>query len=130
STVNNLAVRKITGRRLAELLKSGRITPAFAALLAVDMERGEIDVSYLTAKQARVMTGASAGYIAAAKRLTPEQREQVKRGQVTLSSLHNAKRTPTDDAIDRYIAKVGADRVWQAFERYTQPILFANEAVP
>lgn len=127
SAVNNPAARKIAGRRLDELLNSGRLTPAFTALLAVDMECGEIDVSHFTPEQARGMTGASAGYVATARKLTPERCEQVKRGQVTVSSLHNTRRTPTDAAIDRYIARVGADRVWKVLERCMQPALFAME---
>ena len=71
------------------------------------------------------MTGASAGYVATATRLSAQEREQVEAGKLSLSSVHNAP--PSDAAIDKF-SKAGADRVMAGLDRYTQPSLFSVAA--
>ena len=72
------------------------------------------------------MTGASAGYVATATRLSAQEREQVEAGKLSPSSVHNAP--PSDAAIDKFIVKAGADRVMAGLDRYTQPSLFSVAA--
>jgi len=118
-----LAARKIEGRKLSRRRK--RISPSHKALLALDLMSGTVSVSRFTGAQARVLAGASYGYVATAAKLTPEQRRLVECG-LSLSAFHN-RHQPTDAALDDYIIKVGADRVMEALDRYTQPQLFAAE---
>lgn len=49
------------------------------------------------------------------------------RGQLSLSVAHNRKRELSDADLDRFITRVGAERVLQALDRFTQPRLFAAE---
>ena len=80
----------------------------------------------LTRRQAIAVTGASAGYVATATRLSAQEREQVEAGKLSPSSVHNAP--PSDAAIDKFIVKAGADRVMAGLDRYTQPSLFSVAA--
>jgi hypothetical protein len=98
-----------------------RSTAGQRALLAVDLTRGLVEVSHLTPRQARQLVKVSSGYLFTAARLSTAERQQVEEGTVSFSSLHN--RPPTDLAIDRFIARAGADRVMAALDRYTQPSL-------
>jgi hypothetical protein len=111
------AVREINGRKLAKRCKS--LSPAHRALLAVALETGDVRLARLTRAQARLLTGASRGYVVTVRRLTPAERRQVELGLVSLVSLHN--RPPTDADIDRFIRKAGANRVLAAIDRFTSP---------
>jgi hypothetical protein len=110
-------VRLISGRKLH---RRGKNSPSHRALLAVDLVSGTVQVSRFTRAQARVLTGASYGYVNTAAKLNPEQRQKVERGQLSLAAFHN-KRQPSDAALLQYIEKVGADRVMAALDRYTEP---------
>jgi hypothetical protein len=111
-------VRLISGRKLSRRRKG--FSPSHRALLALDIETGKARVINHTRKQARALTGASVGYTNTAAKLTPDQRQKVERGQLSLAAFHN-KHQPTDAALLQYIEKVGADRVMAALDRYTEP---------
>jgi hypothetical protein len=117
-------VKLISGRKLSRSRK--RLSPSHRALLALDIEAGKVRVVNHTRKQARSLTGASVGYTNTAAKLPPDQRVKVECGQVSLAAFHN-KRQPSDAALIDYIIKVGADRVMEVLDRYTQPSLFAAE---
>jgi hypothetical protein len=108
--------KKISGRKLSRK----RISPIHLALLAADLVKGEVEISNLTPTQASGLTGASVGYVHTASKLTPEEREDVKRGRASLSQFHN--REPSDARLDRIVRKY-PQRIMQALDRYTQPPL-------
>jgi hypothetical protein len=142
-------VKDISGRKLAKRLHKG-MSPTFAALLAHDLEAGKVVLHRLTRSQARALTGASLGYVATVARLTPEERQQVQRGHLSLASLHNKPKSDSfktfanatkeveaelghaditvGDFVDRVFAKLGDGVLAAALDRYTQPrFAFAAE---
>jgi hypothetical protein len=125
TTETTTAVKKINGQKLSRRAKKG-LSPTFLALLALDLTTGAVEMSSFTGTQAKAVTGASASYLTTAKKLTPEQLEDVKRGRVSLSTFHNNK-TVSDARIDRFIAKAGADRVLSAIDKLTAPFRVAAE---
>jgi hypothetical protein len=130
ASVTSLAPRAMSGRRLNRLVKKG--SPRDRASLALDLERGAVQLIRTTRAQAAVLTKASTGYIGTLARLSEDERRQVARGETSishllkLSRLHNGRRD-LDAGIDRFIQRVGVERVWAAIERYTQPGLFPAE---
>jgi hypothetical protein len=58
----------------------------------------------------------STGYLSTAFTLTPEQWIAVRRGERTLSSIHNARRAAAslDQTINRAVAKFGIDHIVDA----------------
>ena len=114
-------VKLISGGKLSRRRKG--FSPSHRALLALDIEAGKVRVVNHTRKQARALTGASVGYTNTAAKLTPDQRQKVERGQVSLAAFHNKPRQPTDAALLHYIEKVGANRVMAALDKYTEPQL-------
>src|SRR5262245_55907563 len=115
----------VVGKKLSRRRKG--INPSHLALVAVDLETGRARLSApLTRRQAIAVTGASAGYVATATRLSAQEREQVEAGKLSLSSVHNAP--PSNAAIDKFIVKAGADRVMAGLDRHTQPSLFSVAA--
>jgi hypothetical protein len=107
----------ISGRWFSRHRKD--FSPTELALLAHDIEMGKKMWADHTRAQALALTKASAGYTASVAKLTPGERKQVEQGQLLLSKLHNKQMS--DTALDRFIARVGADRVMAAIDRYTQP---------
>jgi hypothetical protein len=71
----------------------------------------------MTAKQARALSRASLGYAATVANLTPDERERVERGAISLAKLHRQPRSLGDAELDRVIARVGVERTWQALLR-------------
>ncbi len=94
----------------------------FRALDAADM----VDRDGITIRQAIRKTGASLGYTITSLRLSPEQREAVRRGEASLSAFH-ADPPITNKMIDAFITKVGLERVWQRLDYLTMPTLIAAE---
>jgi hypothetical protein len=112
------AVKDINGRKLSRRLKRGLISPTFRALLARDLETGAVRLHNLTRRQACRIMQVSVGYVTTVARTDPENRKKLEVGQVSLAALHT---TPTDRQLDRLNARVGADRVMAALDRYTRP---------
>jgi hypothetical protein len=113
-----LSVKEISGRSLARRLKKG-LGPTHSALLCFAMEHGEVLLRDLTRRQAMALTRASAGYVATVGRLTPQERDLLALGKLSLSAVHN--RPPTDADVDRVVAKLGAERARAALARLTKP---------
>jgi hypothetical protein len=110
----------ITGRRLSRLIKQA--SAADRALLAHKLEQGEVLLVRPTRAQATMLAHASPSYVGTIGRLTADERLQLARGELSLSRLHNNHRyVATDTAIDRIVAKLGAERVMAALDRMTAP---------
>jgi hypothetical protein len=116
-------VLRVNGRELARRLKT--TTATRRALLAADLSAGRIELHHLTRKQARAIAGCSYGYQNTVEKLDPHQRERVRNGWASLAEFHN--RQKTDDQIDRFIKKVGPDRVFARYEWLTAPVAIAAE---
>jgi hypothetical protein len=93
------------------------------AILAADLTSGRTRLMQPTQAQAAKLCGVSLHYVNAAARLTLAQRVQIERGKLSLSQLVNNNRNQksSDEAIDRYIVAVGADRVWDRLDQLTAP---------
>jgi hypothetical protein len=113
------AARNINGKKLARALKAGTVQPGLAAWLAYEFQAGGAYLHHLTAKQARWLTGAKCADLAAERR---KHRQTNGNGKRVLYRL-----APTDSDLDAVIAKLGADRIMKALDRYTQPQMFAAE---
>lgn len=97
-------VHDISGRWLSRRLTQGSATPTYLALLAYQLERGEVIVRDLTRKQALSLTHASGGYVSTLAKLTEEERQQVKTGKLSLAAAHQRRREPTDADVDWIVA--------------------------
>jgi hypothetical protein len=113
----NGGLHLIYGRKLAALLKAGTASDANMARLAHELQTGVVAITGLTARQARQMTGASRAGLAAERRA----HQPVKGRRVLYRS------NPSDADVDKVVARVGADRIMRALDRYTQPSLLAAE---
>jgi hypothetical protein len=111
-------VKDVSGRQLARRLKRG-LSAAFRALLAHEMQAGAVCIHHLSRRQAVALTSASWGYVSTIAKMTPDEREQLGDGRLSLSAVHN--RAPTDADVDRIVAKLGAERVLAALDRATAP---------
>jgi hypothetical protein len=107
----------IDGMLLAKALKAGDIKPEYAAKLAFELQTGTVILGHLSARQARAVTGATRSGLAAERR----SHRPVKGQRVLYRS------NPSDADIDKVVARVGADRIMRALDRYTQPSLLAAE---
>ena len=76
---SNERVRSISGRSLAQMLR--HLSFAEKVLLGVKLIDGSVVVKHPTARTVAALVGCSVSSIAAAKLLTPEQLEQVRRGE-------------------------------------------------
>src|SRR5205823_4064674 len=109
-----------------------RNDPTRLAMLAAEIQQ----IYDPTSAQKRALTGA-------AERLTPEQRQAVQAGLLSLSAIHNAGRRDKsgdrklagliarrgeliDQEIDAFIAEVGADAVLAGLDRATPPQIAAE----
>jgi hypothetical protein len=142
-------VKDISGRKLAKRLRRG-MSPVFAALLAHDMETGRVRLHRLTRQQSCSVTGASWGYTSTLARATEEEVERVKRGELSLSALHNKPKSDpfkalanasneveaelgdesitVGDFIDRVFAKLGDGVLAAALDRLTAPVAINNNS--
>jgi hypothetical protein len=88
-----------------------------AAVLA-----GEIEVSDPTITQIARQFGVKSKQIKAIAELTPEQRAALTNPR----RLNGAQRL-SNDMLDDFVDKVGADRLWAAIDRVTAPTRVAAE---
>jgi|SRR5215471_9846601 len=110
--------RVVTGPQLNKLLK--KASPRDRAQIAADLVQGALQVTNHTYKQAATLAHVSFGYTATVSALTPEERARLPRGALSLSQLHSRRRH-SDAELDRVVERFGADAIWRALERYTQP---------
>jgi hypothetical protein len=66
-----------------------------------------------------MLTGASAVYAYAARRLSPMDRSAVRFGYLKLSQLARQHRELTDTRLEKIITSVGPDRVMQILDKLT-----------
>jgi len=102
--------RAITGASLAQ--RRRRMSAAERACLAADIVDGRIVLQGLTVKAIAALVGVSIGPVNHALRLTPEQREQVRRGDRPLV----LPRPPRADfeALLQAIRRAGLNRTLEA----------------
>jgi acyl-CoA hydrolase len=92
----------LTGRQLRCAKAATRI------VVASELCNGGLLVTGLSCRQAASLTGADRGAISTANHATPDQREALERGWVSLASL----RKPTSDkAIAAYVERVGLAKI-------------------
>jgi|SRR6266487_801593 hypothetical protein len=117
----SLGVKIISGRILAKHLRRGTVDPVRRAQLALKLQRGEVVLGHLTAKQARWMTETDATVLAAMRRMTPPApRPRVVRSRVTY------RRELSDSDLDLLVEKAGHERMLAALDRATQPVANGN----
>jgi hypothetical protein len=120
-------VKRVSGRILAKRLRKGTIDPIHCAQLALQLQRGEVVIWHLTAKQARLLTQISVPLLAAVRRVTPSAprpravrnpapRPHVVRNRVTY------RRELSDGDLDQLVERVGEERLLGALDRATQPV--------
>jgi hypothetical protein len=117
--------RTLTRFDLALLLKGANAT--FRALIDYDLRSGAIViVGGLTADLSRAITETPRGYQCTTSGLQPHERTRMRNGWATISEYHN-QRTLSDRKIERFIIKVGFDRVFAVADRMTAPTPVAAE---
>jgi hypothetical protein len=111
-------VKKISGRVLAKWLRKGTIDVVHLARLALQLQRGEVVIGNLTAKQARQITGIDVTVLAAMRRIAPPApRLRKARNRVTY------RRELSDNDLDQLIDEAGHGRVLAALDRVTRPVV-------
>ena len=119
-TNTSTIVPDVDGRELSRRLR--KLTPAERAILAFDLQCGSLIRP--TPSQAAAVTKASIRYVNTISRATAEERELLECGRLSVSALHSKYRRPVTDAdIERFVVKIGLDRVWRALDRVTAPEL-------
>ena len=109
----------ITGASLAQLRR--HMSAPARAVLAADIVDGRIILQGLTAKSIAALVGVSVGCVDRALRLTPDQREQVRRGDRPLVVPRTRKPARSfdwgavdDEVIVEAIRRIGIDRALSA----------------
>jgi hypothetical protein len=108
----------LSGRQLAYSLR--RRSPAQRAILAHQLESGDIVVRGFTRGQAAKLARTSLGYVATINRASEADRERLRLGVVELSHLRN-RRDVTDAQVDNFIRRAGAQKVLEGLDRFTRP---------
>ena len=115
------AVRVVTGRALARLIRKGN--PTSRAMLAADWVAGRLIVEKPTIGQASTWTRASRPYTYAARRLTAQGRNAVRAGRLKLTDVVRNGRPLNDDKLVALVKELGPDRVMSALDRITTPTI-------
>jgi hypothetical protein len=109
-------VKFVSGRILAKKLRKGTVDPVYRAQLALKLQRGEVLIGNLTAKQARWLTGTDVTVLAVMRRaIPPASRPRATSTRVTYRSKLS------DSDLDLLVNKAGHGRVLAALDRVTQP---------
>jgi hypothetical protein len=117
------AIKRISGRILAKRIRKDAFDLVHRARLALQLQRGEVVIGNLTAKQARQLVGISVDVLAAARQVmpaAPRPRTRTVRNRVTY------KRDLSEGDVERLIAQLGEERVLAALDRVTQPAAAVN----
>ena len=118
-------VKVVSGRILAKRLRKGTMDPVHRARLALQLQRGEVVIGNLTARQARHLVEIDVTVLAAMRRITPPAlRPREARNRVTY------RRELTDNDLDQLIDKAGHGRVLAALDRVTQPVVINGDGGP
>jgi hypothetical protein len=114
-------VKFIRGTRLARRLRKGLIESEHRARLAYELQIGKLQIVDLTAKQARVLTDASAAGLAA------ERRKHRPSGNGNGKRRMLYRRAVTNVDIDAVVHELGIAKVMAALDRATAPHAVAAE---
>ena len=125
SPFSNASIEVVQGSIIKRIARAA--SPAERALLAADLEDGRVIIERPTSWQARTLTGASAPYHNAVRKLSPVERNALRTGALKLSQLLRQRWEPSDAKLDRLIARYGANRVMAALDRVTAPQRVAAE---
>lgn len=123
ATFSNTSPRALSGASLAQHLR--RLSAPERAILAAEIIDGTVIIQGLTIKAIAAISGANISYVHAALRCTPEEREQVRRGERPLVLPKDTARpssAPTvfdwhavdDDALVEAVRMIGIDRTIDA----------------
>jgi hypothetical protein len=113
--------RALSGASLAQMVRHMR--PAERALIAADIVDGKVIVQGMTTKSVAMIVGTSIASAFAALRLSPEQREAVKRGQRPLVTSRSSAKSESvgvdwtkvdDETLTDIVWEVGIERVLEA----------------
>jgi hypothetical protein len=112
------ALRSSAGKitRLSRVIRAQGLSKTERALLGYDLRQ----ILGLTAAEASALCGVSACYINLVGRLSPEQRDAVRRGEAKLSSFANGRK-PSRQTIERFITKVGPGVIFDVLDQLTRP---------
>jgi hypothetical protein len=120
--------KTLSGRELLRL--RNHLPPRRLALVAGDLIVGRRYLIKPTTAQAAWLAGISCASACAGKAVVfgqPHLRSAVEYGQISLVEAANRTRVLTDAAVDRIVAKLGAERVLAALDRITRPTAAAAE---
>ena len=106
--------KKITGRDLGRWLSHASVLTKLCVAAAI--ASGELDPGDLTLPQIARMLGVKSKQVRAIMALSAEQRAAL----TTKRRANNVARF-TDEVIDDFVDKVGANRLWSALDRVTMP---------
>ena len=112
----NGAVNVIDARKLRKLRK---LSPAERALAAANLVTGATTLGNIPPAFGAELLDVSVGYVETVRKATPEERVHLVWGITTLSALHNRRRhqPPNDAAIERFLIKLGPERVAKVLTR-------------
>jgi hypothetical protein len=106
--------KKITGRDLGRWLSHASILTRLCVAAAI--ASGELDPDELTLPQIARMLGVKSKQVRAVMALSAEQR-----AALTTTRRANSVARFTDEVIDDFVDKVGANRLWSALDRASAP---------
>jgi hypothetical protein len=112
--------KKLTGKELAAWLAHASILTKLC--IAAAWLAGEIDVGNFTIAQVARLLGVKSKQIKAIAELPPEQR-----AALTNPRRLNGVGHMSNDMIDEFVDRVGAERLWAAIDRRTAPTTIAAE---
>jgi hypothetical protein len=92
----------LTGRQLR------RAKPAARVVIATELCNGGLIVTGLSCRQAARLTSADRGAISVANHATPDEREALERGKITIAAL---RKPPSERAIANYVKRIGLTRI-------------------
>jgi hypothetical protein len=111
--------KRISGRELAAW--TGRASMLTKLCVGAALADGEVEVSNLTVTQIARMLGLKSRQLRSIAQLTPEQR-----GALTGRRRLNGVQRFSNEMIDEFVDKVGANRLWAALDRATAPHIVAK----
>jgi hypothetical protein len=120
-THNTLPSKKrLTGRELAAW--TGHASVLTKLCVGAALADGQVEVTNLTVTQIARMLGVNSKQIKAVAGLTPEQR-----AALTDKRRLNVAQRLSNDMLDEFVDRVGANRLWAALDRATAPMRIAAE---
>jgi hypothetical protein len=100
---------EIDGRELAHF--TSKASPTRRALTALELRGSHLLLKLPTHQQALALTGASHAYLWRLERATDEEREEVRRGRRSITSLRARPKRLTDEELKQICRHAGIPRV-------------------